>query len=186
MGNFYVSHVVQTTDRESMGNLLTGRNAFISPVHNGTVVVYDKEADTQDEEIIVDLAKLLSSKENTVVLATLNHDDDILAYWLFNRGIQIDAYNSMPDYFADTAVPRGPIGGDAKILCESFGSQSAEAVEQMLRSEDYVFALDRHIDLVRALGLLPEFSYMGYRHLAAGELSDGFEKSDFIELGVNS
>lgn len=183
MGSFYVSHTVLATDRKKIGDLLAGRNAFISPARSGTAVVYDKDADSQDEDTIIDLAKLLSANMNAVVFAVLNHDDDILLYWLFESGKQIDSYNSTPDYFADTPEPRGPVGGDARALCEAFGSPNIEAAERILRSEDYVFALDRHTDLLKALGFSPELSYLGYRYLAADSFPDGFGKEDFIEIG---
>jgi len=183
MGSFYVNHTVQTTDRKKIEDLLAGRHAFISPVSDRIVVAYDQDSDSQDEDIIVDLAKMLSAKLETVVFAVLNHDDDILIYWLFDRGAQVDAYNSMPDYFVDTTEPRGPQGGNAKMLCEKFGSPNIEAIERILRSDDYVFALDRHIDLLKALGLKLEISYLGYRHLVSGDYPDGFGKNDFLEVG---
>lgn len=181
MGNFYVNHAVRTTDHDRVKDLLAGRDAYISPVINGIAAVYDKEADSQDEDITAGLAKLLSAKMDTVVMAILNHDDDILMYWLSDRGTQTDAYNSTPNYFSDTLDTSVPSGGNSQVLCRSFGSPNFEAAERILRSDDYVFALDRHLDLLNALGVTPEILYLGYRHLEAGDFPDNL--GSFIKVG---
>lgn len=187
MGNFYVSLTVRSTAREEIGNLLAGRNAYISPVSDGIVVVYDKEADTQDWPLIETLGKLLSDRLATAVLATLNHDDDILAYGLYERGMETDSYNSTPDYFEETSSPRGPTGGNATVLCQAFDAMDIDAVQAVLSKpgveadDGYVFALDRHSDLMRALGYTQEFFFCGYRYLEAGEFPANMKKDDFVE-----
>lgn len=183
MGGFYVTHTIRATDREKIGGLLASRKALVSTACSGVVVVYDKDANSQDEDIVIDLARLLSAGMNAVVFAVLNHDDDILMYWLFEGGKQIDSYNSAPDYFADTPEPRGPVGGSARALCEAFASSDIEAAERVLRSGEYVFAFDRHVDLLKALGFGPELA--GYSDLLADSFTTGFEESDFAKIGGN-
>lgn len=187
MGNFYVNHVARTTNRGAIGNLLAGRHAYVSPVLDEVVVIYDREADAQDWPLIEELARRLSDRLATAVLATLNHDDDILMYCLFEKGEEKDSYNSAPDYFEDTLTPRDPVGGAAQVLCEAFGSQNVGAVQAILSMPDaddgYVFALDRHRDLMQALGMTSVAFLAGYRHLVAGYFPEDLDRNDFIEVG---
>jgi hypothetical protein len=189
MGSFYVNFVARTKNRGEIGDFLAGRDAYISPVLDEVVLFYDKEADAQDWPLIEELARRLSDRLATVVLATLNHDDDILMCCLFEKGEQKDSYNSAPDYFEDTYTPRGPIGGAAAVLCEAFGSKNINAVETTLRTPDaawggsYVFALDRHRDLMEALGMTSLAFLAGYRHLEAGDFPEDLNRDDFIKVG---
>lgn len=134
MGNFYVNLTVRATNREEIRNLLAGRDALISPVLEGdVVVVYDKEADLQYWPLIEPVVQSLSEKLATVVLTVINHDDGMLAYVLYERGKHVDTYNSAPDYFEATSDKRGPMGGDPALLCNAFGSRSLEAVKAVLQ-----------------------------------------------------
>lgn len=185
MGNFYVNHTLRMTDREKIGDALMGRMAFISPAINGFTIVYDMLSDAQYEPVIEDLGKQLSERFRVPVLAVLNHDDDILAYGLFERGKEVDSYNSTPDYFDNVANPRGPIGGDAKSLCAMFGRGDASVIEQVLRANDdrYLMAVHRHAAILQALGFAQNAFFYGYRYLEAGDFPDGLKKNDFIEVG---
>ena len=65
----------------------------------------------------------------------LNHDDDILAYWLFEGGELADEYNSCPGYFS--GGDEIPAGGDATKLCAAFGvAAKAKQIEQVLRDRN--------------------------------------------------
>lgn len=189
MGSFYVNFVARTKNRGEVGNLLAGRDAYISPVLDEVVLFYDREADAQDWPLIEKLAREFSDRLATVILATLNHDDDILMYCLFENGEERDSYNSAPDYFEDTYTSRGPIGGAAEVLCEAFGSKNINAVGIILRTPEaasgdgYVFALDRHRDLMEALGMTSLAFLAGYRHLEAGDFPEDLNRDDFIKVG---
>lgn len=190
MGNFYVNLTVRATNREEIGNLLAGRDALISPVlEGGVVVVYDKEADLQYWPLIEPVVQSLSEKLATVVLTVINHDDGMLAYVLYERGKHVDTYNSAPDYFEATSDKRGPIGGDPALLCNAFGSRSVEAVKAVLQKpggeadDGYRFAYRRHRDLMEALGLASQAFFVGYNYLEAGEIPPDMNKTDFIEIG---
>lgn len=61
-------------------------------------------------------------------MALHNWDDDVLFYWLYQSGEKLDEYDSCPDYhdFAWVNVPpRGPLGGDATVICKAFGRPAA-------------------------------------------------------------
>jgi hypothetical protein len=161
----------------------------VSPSHNGCVVAFDA-ATEQDVDGAGSLAKDLSHRLQCVVLAVSNHDDDILWYQLFERGQLVDDYDSTPGYFEATE-PSPPAGGDARKLCTAFGVPgAAPRVEPILRKSlftgddgGYVFGVERHLDLVHALGI-PEFAVgTSYDYLDSGEFPEGLSPADMTRVG---
>jgi len=187
MGNFYVNYTVRGSSPTTVAAILAGRSAVVTSAQPNTIVVFDKESDEQSEDVIANLACRLSHDLSCPVLAVLNHDDDILWYRLYAKGEVLDDYNSTPGYFEPSAEPSAPSGGDAKKLCETFGASSVAEVEDILRKSSfdeggYPFAVNRHSDLVAALGL-PDFAVgYGYANLSNGELPDGLTEDDIIKV----
>jgi hypothetical protein len=95
----------------------------------------------------------------------------------------LDEYDSSPGYFEPSAEPSAPIGGDPNSLAAAFETEDTALIEQILRKssydeDGYIFAVDRHRDLVRALGL-PEWAVgTSYESLAGGELPEGLAVGD--------
>jgi hypothetical protein len=185
MGNFYTNYTLRGPSQQAVTAALAGRKATVSPSHSGCVVAFDEASDDQDQERIVELAARLSSELRCPVLAVLNHDDDILWYQLYESGKQIDEYDSSPGYFDPSAGPSAPAGGDAQRLCAAFGASDVAAVERVLRKssyddDGYVFAFERHADLVRALGL-PEFAVgTAYASFERDEFPEGLSRADMM------
>src|ERR1043166_5369728 len=145
MGNFYVNFTTRGPDQAAVANSLRSakRKAFVGPTLDALTVFFDEKSDTQDESEIKRLGKAVSKDLSAPVLAVLNHDDDILAYWLFENGALSDEYNSFPGYFSDGNDT--PSGGDAAKLCVAFAApDKTKTVNEVLRKKDYVFALERH------------------------------------------
>jgi hypothetical protein len=186
MGSFYVNFSVKREDPERVAAALKGAGckAVVTPAIDGYVLVCEKECDTQDEKAIDRVGALISRAAEAPVLAVLNHDDDILCYWLFEDGRVSDSYNSCPDYFDELGEGESDSGGDSERLCKVLSAPSAAgAVDEILRSEDYAFAFDRHAALAEALGL-PECSVgLGYRYLDGGELPEGLTADQLIRVG---
>ncbi len=137
MGSFYVSFVTRGPDQAAVAKCLQSakRKAFVSLTIKAITVFFDKESDTQKESVIASLGQQASKELKAPVLAVLNHDDDILAYWLFDGGNLIDEYNSCPGYFTDG--DNTPTGGDAKRLCAAFAvPREAEAMNRVLHVEN--------------------------------------------------
>lgn len=182
MGNFYTNITLHGPDQDATVAFLNAqrRAAYVSPTVNGCTVVFDEACETQDTEILEALAAQLSQQFACPALAVLNHDDDVLWYKLYDAGQALDEYNSAPDYFGDEEEgPRGA-GGDARKLCRAFkAEQNLNDVERILRAADeYLFALEQHDELVRALGL-PTFAVgTGYNYLAEDETPEGLDASD--------
>jgi hypothetical protein len=187
MGGFYVTYTVRGADQEAVVAAFEGRQAMVSPVENGAVVVWDEESNHQDEQVIQALGRFLSERLESTVLAAMVHDDDIFLYWLFTDGKIADAYNSNPSYFL--AGPSLPSGGDAAKLCEAFQSGKTNQVEEILRctmGEDvdddrYVFESERHQALVDLLGL-PSLS-VGFTFWQVLEQANDPRNGGFVKVG---
>jgi hypothetical protein len=175
MGAFYVNYTVKGADRKSIIKALSGRSAFVSPERNGYTVVFDKESDSQNQNVIAKLAAQLSASLHCSVLTVLNHDSDILWYQLYESGTLTDQYNSTPDYWLPKSEPALPDGGDTRRLCAAFECSDVAEVERTLRVswKEYPDATDRHAHLVRVLGL-PSFAVgYGFAAITRGYLPDG-------------
>ncbi len=174
MGNFYVNFTTRGPDRAAVANSLRSakRTAFIAPTVDGLTVFYDEESDNQDDAEIKYVGETVSKDLGAAVFAVLNHDDDILAYWLFDRGELVDEYNSCPSYFEggdDT-----PAGGNAAKLCAAFGvPEKIQEVDEILHKSNYVFAVERHMALGELLKTPFNYSCLGYRYISEGELPEG-------------
>ena len=184
MGCFYVNYTLRGPDQRSVSAALAGRKALVSPQKNGCVVAFDEESDKQDQKLIAQLTLNLSTRLHCAVLAILIHDDDILWYQLCEDGSLRDEYDSTPGYFNPTGG-KAPKGGDTQKLCAVFDCKNVDQVDQILRKPQfdksgYVFASQRHADLVRALGL-PVFAVYGaYRGIVRGHYPEGITKEDLM------
>jgi hypothetical protein len=159
MGNFYTNYTIRGKSPQEIVSALSGRSAIVSPEHNGCVVAYDEKSESQDFEIITELGSRLSLSLGAPVLATVVHDDDILYFQLYQNGEITDDYDSSPGYFDPDAEASAPDGGDAERLCSAFGTTNVTEVTDILRKSTYdddgPDAVDRHVQLVSALGMPP-------------------------------
>ncbi|WP_165252606.1 hypothetical protein [Paludisphaera soli] len=185
MGNFYVNFSVKGADPRKVAEALAraGRRAIVTPSRGGFVVVYDEEADTQATAPILAVGAALSRDLDARVLAVLNHDDDVLDYWLFADGEIADSYCSDPDYFEDDEETPPPGPGDPARLCGLLRpGADAAAVEKVLRGE-YVFAAERHEELAQLLEL-PDWSVgLGYKYVDEGEMDEELDPALLIRVG---
>jgi hypothetical protein len=184
MGNFYVNFVVKDAEPKQVADTLgrAGRRAVVTPSKGSHVVAFEEEADSQATNAILEVGCLLSRELSRPVFAALNHDDDVLCYWLFEGGELADSYNSAPGAFdEDHDAPPFQVG-DATKLCATLNPAAVAAdVEAILRG-DFVFAVDRHLELAEALGL-PDWSVgFGYEYVKSGELEDELDGGELIHV----
>lgn len=179
MGNTYANVTLhgpsQADIAAGVGSL--GMAAVVSPTRERATVVFSSL------ETTMDLARGLSEEMKCPAWAVLVSDDDLLLYWLFNKGELLDEYNSCPGYSTGESLP--PSGGDAGVLCRALGRPAtADAVLAILKEpkniEDpgqsrYLFETQRHADLCTALGLGEYAVGTGYEYILDGELPDGLE-----------
>jgi hypothetical protein len=184
MGNFYVNFTTRGPKQSDVVKCLRAakRKAYVGPTVDELTVFFEEETDRQDEAAVAVVGKQASKDLKAPVLAVLNHDDDILAYWLFDVGKLADEYNSCPGYF--DGGDETPTGGDAKKLCAAFAVPTkAKEVERVLRDEEFVFALERHEALARLLKLPWSHACLGYRYIEEGSLAEGVNKKDLVHTG---
>jgi hypothetical protein len=185
MGAFYTNVTVRHADVEAVIAVLEklGRDAFVSPAHNGAVVVFDAHIESQDAKDIDRLASPMSKRLRCTALLALNHDDDLLYYALLERGRLIDEYNSRPGYFDGTEQEAA--GGDARKLAAAFGvPERADRLHQLLHGAEYTFQTERHAALVQLLGLPPAAVGSGYDTISQGELPEGVLEGELRVVGV--
>jgi hypothetical protein len=187
MGSFYTNITLRGPHQDQIVEALTrqGNRAYVSPTVNEFTVVCDKQCDTQDTAIIHSLAASLSARFECPALAVLNHDDDILWYRLYERGQLVDEYDSSPGCFKGKTSK--PAGGNAARLCALMGSQNVEAVASVLHKaqgiKGYIFAIQRHEDLARALGI-PIFTVgLGYEYIELGEIPGDLDSESLKRTG---
>ncbi len=183
MGNFYVNFCVRTTNRELVISTLqqAKRTAYISNVPGKYIVVCDKEADTQDDNEILNVGKLLSRELSAPTLAIMNHDDDVLCYWLFENGVVTANYNSWPDYFGEAVEKDNP---NIQHLCFIFGMPAlVDTLEEILEGDDDdIDAIDLHSTLADTLQL-PEWSVgIGFNYITKGELPPDSKETDWLRV----
>jgi hypothetical protein len=197
MGNFYTNVTLYgPSQTEILDDLRNHRlNAYVSPTVGRFTVIYEQKCDTQEQGIMKRMASALSRRFECPLLAVLNHNDNVLSYCLYVNGTRIDHYDSAPGSFLGLAL--APSGGNAQILCETFGvPEKIDLVHKILhpRNHDhYLFAVDRHADLIAALGL-PTFSvglgFNGIERYAAlpatgqrEEICEGLKRQDLAYTG---
>jgi hypothetical protein len=200
MGNFSTNFTIRSEDQNRIADSLRRlqRDAYVFPPAAANVVVVDDASDSQSFEDIELLGSTLSADLQRPVLAVMNHDDDILYYWLFADGDLIDHYDSTPDYFdfappdvdiiaaSENYQPAPPQGGDAVRLCAAFEcpNNSSDA-ERILRksSSEYVFAIERHEALLKALEMSDHALGTAYASFEHGELPDELDVAQCIRIG---
>jgi len=127
---------------------------YVSPDANGWVTVYDEAADSQNIEILCDMAAGISKELKTVVIAFMVHDSDIAFYWVYKDGSLVDEFDSCPDYFqsVDDATKQRVKGRTEVLLPLCVPGTTLGQLEDVLHSPDGppTFAED----LVRELGNL--------------------------------
>lgn len=134
MGAMYTNLTLRGPRLDAVLSYLNAQkiSAYVAEPQPGIVVVFDELSDTQDDRIITARAAALSQQFACGALAVLDHDDDVLAYWLYENGALLDHYDSLPGYFIGEDMP--PSGGDAAALCRVFGVDAAQvdAVQRIL------------------------------------------------------
>jgi hypothetical protein len=178
MGNWYVSVTLRGPSQNDVFAHLEKkkRKAIVSPQVDRYTVVFDEECESFDTATIESFTADTSKQFQCPALTIMNADDDLLWYRLYKNGVLIDGYSSSSAYADDPAreAHEGPLGGNASKLCEALdiSQDRVGEVETVLRkpNDSYVFAVERHQDLVKSLGL-PEFSVgAGFSYVGRGDI----------------
>lgn len=182
MGGFYGSTQIHTSERDRVIEMATkvaraaGIRCLIGPELNGWVGVYGQHHG-QDQSFGAALAEELGG----YVIHMLVHDDDVMAYWLWRDGKQIDSYFSAPGYFdeADRVEQEGMSGNPAAF--EPLAGASASALSEILERWEraITFEMDRLDRVAQVLGI--RNAVTSYEYLKSGEVDDIVRAGDFVE-----
>ena len=185
MAGYYANITVQGPARVDVVAWLKkqGVVAYVSPTVKEATVIWHEDLASQEP-----LAAALSSDLDCPALVVMGYGEAILMYTLYVRGAAADAYVSSPHDGLELDGP-GP-EGDARALSSAFGIEMdhlVARVERILRKParadtDYAYAVNRHGELARALGL-PQFAAgSGFNSIEVGELpgGQGFDPSKLV------
>jgi hypothetical protein len=188
MGGFFTNLHVKGDDLAAVVSAL--RSASATPAYvvrgGGWLSVYPEATEDQDDTKLASLARTLSQRLGTAVIATLMHDGDIFAYWLYGKGQELDRYNSDPNYFEGGGEP--PSGGKAASLVGLCQPGTSEAQLHALLHPDGGGDEDEEEGplppdayqvaeaLARHLGIPGDRALAGFRYLDEGEELEGAER----------
>lgn len=145
MSALFAQIILQGPEPVAVACALAGRHAYIS-TGQGPVIVLDEAFEYQECTELNRWGAALSLEFRCPALATMSHDN-VLYVELYEAGVRTGQYWSEP-------IPGDPpVGGDAERFAAAFGANDVKAVERALQRLDYLSALDRHADLLAALGL---------------------------------
>jgi hypothetical protein len=111
----------------------------------------------------------------------------VLFLWLFRHGQVSDRYDSLPGYFDAEAEPGAPEGGDAGLICETFGRPDRrDRVEKLLRADllndelpEVPGELERHQALAAELGMPAFVAGLGHSAIAGEYVPEEFREFAF-------
>ncbi len=173
MGTFYTNITLKGVSAGLAASVLEQRRraAYLYEMQDCTVVYDDLSEQDMDLDLLEDLTQVLSRELRCPALGVQVYNGDFLYFVAYDHGSFADEYHSDPHYL-DSDEPSAPQGGDAAKLCALFGAAGAEArVDYILRNEEiYDFAVERHEDLVKALGLSLAAVDVGYDYIETGDL----------------
>jgi hypothetical protein len=111
----------------------------------------------------------------------VNHDDDVLQYFLYRAGTRVDEYNSRPGYFVGR--DDRPSGGDVGALCAACDVADRNDVVAAALQGRFAIETERHAALVEALGLPSAAVGTGYTYVSQGELPESIRPEDLTTVG---
>lgn len=183
MGGFYGSVQVRCDNRArviSAAEEVARENdirCLVGPVIRGWVGVYP-EHNGQDQTIGEEIARSLGG----VALHALVHDDDVMAYWLWEEGELVDWFWSRPGYFGEeTRAEQEPMKGDAKALARVLGG-SERGYADLLGRGEHTFVMEH--ERLKRFGEVSGIANLltACEYLKAGETEEVEGWEEFVEV----
>jgi ankyrin repeat protein len=170
MGASFSNYHIRKTDAKNCARALTtliSSRALITDSKNGWITVYDEQSDSQDIEVLRRLAKGLSSKLKTAVIAMMVHDGDVFMYLLFDNGEVVDQFDSKPDYFGPVSdAKRKEWAGNFSRLLRY--TKKGTSLGDLKRASDMKLRFDedeRASEFAKLLGIDPARSRTGFKYV---------------------
>ena len=187
MNNFYANITVAgPAQPDVLAYLNASRHvAYVAATVRGATVVFHEDFASQE-----DVAAGLSAHFRCPALLAMVFGGTVLLYHLYADGGQADAYVSTPHEGLELDGPAP--AGNAETLCAAFGMERrAAGVARVLNrptkpDTDYALAVNRHGELLRALGLPLFAAGAGFAAIEAGELpaGPGFDPAGLVRTGA--
>lgn len=174
MGNFYTNITVVGHGATACVKVLSDLRceAYVVEVNN-FCVVYDRECDEQNTEVLAALTEHLATRLDTVTLAVLNHDDDILWLQLYDRS----------DLVAEYANRNGP-KTNIRALCRTLGKSHDFWLVWWLLCRPFLFQFSRHDRLVKHFGLPEAAVGSGYTYISHGDIPIGVTEESIVRVSA--
>jgi hypothetical protein len=176
MSGYYANITVRGPAQPDVVSFLKrqGVIAYVSPAVKGATVVWHEDLAGQEP-----LAAALSAELDCPALVVMGYGEAVLMYTLYRGGAPVDAYVSLPHEGLELDGPAPE--GDARVLASTFGidmDHLVARVERILRkparqNSEYAYAVNRHGELARALGLPLFAAGSGFNAIEVGELPEG-------------
>ena len=176
MAGYYANITVRGPAQGAVVDFLKkqGVIAYVSPTVKGCTVVWHEDLAGQEP-----LAASLSADLNCTALVVMGYGEAVLMYTLYRGGSPLDAYVSSPHEGLELDAPAPD--GDARVLAGAFGIEMdhlVARVDRILRklsraNSDYAYAVNRHGELARALGLPVFAAGSSFNSIEVGELPEG-------------
>jgi hypothetical protein len=186
MSDLYANITLQGPETADVVTYLKAQGVitYVAPAPKQCTIVFHEDYGSQER-----VASELSSHFQCPALLVMVFNRAILLYHLYNAGKQIDAYVSSPHEGLELDGPAPE--GNAAVLSSTFGAERREAsVERVLRKPtkpetDYAYAVNRHGELARALGLSLFVAGTGFGQIESGELphGTGFDMAGLTRTG---
>lgn len=167
MGAFVVNFHVRISSKEAVAEVLQGMSleaAWISGGKGPWVTVWEALASRQDTVRIQELAQAISQQLEAPLIGFLNHDSDVVCYWLFDSGKLLDEYNSCPGYFDGDSSQEESMAADCQTLVKyCTPGTTVEELEEVLKIWTQADA---------AQGIMPNYVFGEQRLSALGKLME--------------
>jgi hypothetical protein len=169
MGASFTNYHVRKADAAACAKALTtliSSRALVTDSKDGWTTVYDERSDSQDLEVLRELAKGISLKLKTAVIATMVHDSDIFVYLIYERGKLIDQFDSKPDYFGPVSEAQNKEwrGDFAKLIPYA---KKKSSIQDFRRAAEkaHVFEEERAVEFSLLFGIEPSRAQTGFKYL---------------------
>jgi hypothetical protein len=147
--NYQIRHSDHSAVERAVRNIIL-ESAYLSPVKDGWVSLYDAVTDRQNPQEMHRIASTLSAGLGAVVIAFLADEGaDVLAYVLYDRGNLRDEYVSRPAHFGPVDAQReARLRGRPEVLWEYCPDSTVGEVEEAFEGPESAPVADPTEDLV--------------------------------------
>jgi hypothetical protein len=170
MGASFANVHVRKADAAACAKVLKtliSSRALVTDSKNGWTTVYDEESESQNIEVLRELAKGLSLKLKTAIIAMLVHDGDVFMYLLFDGGELVDQFDSKPDYFGPVSdAKRKEWAGDfSRLLRYAKKGTSLAALKHASERKLKFDEVERTREFAKLLGIDPARACTGFKYV---------------------